>query len=166
MTARAAEREGGGLRGAFSFALLAAFAALSLVAAVTGARVYRTINETSERSYASNIAMSYLLGKVRAGDEAGMIEAGDIGGVSVLTLGGVYGGKRYNTYIYCDGEQVREYFAAAGRAFDAGYGEAIVEARGLTFSIDADLLTIALTDASGGQHTAALRLAAGGEAAP
>jgi len=165
MTARAAEREGG-LRGAFSFALLAAFAVLSLAAAVTGARVYRTINETSEQSYASATAMSYLVGKVRAGDEAGMIEACDIGGVSVLTLGGVYDGKRYNTYIYCDGGQVREYFAAAGRAFDASYGEAIVEAHELTFSLDADLLTIALTDASGGRTTAALRLAAGGEAAP
>lgn len=165
MTARA-ERAGGGLRGAFSFALLAAFAALSLAAAVTGARVYRTINDTSERSYASVTAMSYLVGKVRAGDEAGMIEARDIAGVSVLTLGGIYDGKRYNTYIYCDGGQVREYFAAAGQAFDPSYGEAIVEASALTFSLDADLLTIELTDAFGGQNAAALRLAAGGEAAP
>ena len=53
------------MRGAFIFALLAAFALLSLVVVVVGARSYRGINAMAEQAFLSRTGMSYLVGKVR-----------------------------------------------------------------------------------------------------
>ena len=83
--------------------------------------------------------------------------------MDVLSLGGLYGGERYNTYIYCDGEQVREYFARADLAFSPDYGEAIFAAASLRLELDESLLTIALTDESGETHAVSLCLQAAKE---
>jgi hypothetical protein len=163
MSGGSSARGRGGVRGVFIFALLAAFALLSLVVVVVGARSYRMINATAERAYISRTVLSYLVGKARGADEAGMVEVIDEGGMEVLTLGGVYGSERYNTYIYCDGERVREYFAKADLAFSPDYGEAIFASRGLGVSLRGGLLTISLTDADGETHTAAVFLQAAKE---
>jgi len=154
----------GDIRGVFVFALLAAFAILSLLVVVVGARAYRTIIQTADAAHASRTGMSYILGKVRSSDEADMLEIRLEDGVDVLALGGDYGGERYETYIYCDGEAIREYFAAAGQPFEASYGEEILQAQALSFALEGRLLTISLVDEDGETHTASLFLAAGGEA--
>jgi hypothetical protein len=150
----------GETKGVFIFALLAAFALLSLVVVIVGARSYRMINAVAERAYVSRTGLSYLLGKVRGADEAGMLEVRSENGMDVLTLGGVYGGERYNTYIYCDGTKVLEYFANADLAFSPDYGEAIFAAGQLRFLLDNGLLTITLADEEGQTHTAAVFLRA------
>lgn len=154
----------GSLQGVFVFALLAAFALLSLVVVVIGARAYKGINASAEAAYTSRTGMSYLLGKVRGADEAGMISLLEQDGTQVLSLGGLYDGEWYNTYIYCDGESVLEYFANAKQAFSPEFGEAILPARSLSFSKDGALLSIELVDANGASHEASLFLSAGGEA--
>jgi len=154
----------GSIRGVFIFALLAAFALLSLIVVVVGARAYKVINETSDAAYASRTGMSYLIGKVRGADEAGMIEVFRQDGIDVLSLGGLYQGERYNTYIYCDGASVLEYFASADQAFSPEFGEEILPAQALSVQTSGNLLSIRLVDAEGEAHQAALCLAAGGEA--
>jgi len=163
MSARAAASGRGEVRGVFVFALLAAFALLSLIVVVAGARSYRMINASAERAYVSRTGLSYLIGKVRGADEAGMLEIRSEGGMDVLALGGIYGGERYNTYIYCDGGQVREYFAKADLAFSPDYGERIFEAGALRFSLADGLLNVALVDAGGETHAASLYLQAAKE---
>ena len=154
----------GSLQGVFVFALLAAFALLSLMVVVIGARAYKVINASAEAAYTSRTGMSYLLGKVRGADEAGMISILEQDGTQVLSLGGLYDGERYNTYIYCDGESVLEYFASAKQAFSPEFGEAILPARSLSFSQNGALLSVQLVDANGASHEASLLLSAGGEA--
>ena len=73
MSGAGSVRSRGALRGVFIFALLAAFALLALVVVVVGARSYRTINATAEHAYISRTGLSYLIGKVRGADEAGML---------------------------------------------------------------------------------------------
>jgi hypothetical protein len=121
------------------------------------------INDTAEHAYISRTGLSYLIAKVRGADEAGMISVRNEGGLTVLALGGTYGEERYNTYIYCDGEQVREYFARADLAFSQDYAEGIFAAKELRFSLAGNLLTIELTDENGETHTAALCLQAAKE---
>lgn len=163
MSAGSSARGRGEVRGVFIFALLAAFALLSLIVVVVGARSYRMINATAEHAYVSRTGLSYLAGKARGADAAGMLEVRSEDGMDVLTLGGMYGGERYQTYIYCDGTQVREYFAKADLAFSPDYGEAIFMAKQLRFSLDGGLLTISLTDADGETHDAAVFLQAAEE---
>ncbi len=157
---------GSGVSGVLTFALLAAFALLALLVVVMGARVYKTINDTAESTHASRTAMSYLIGKVRAGDEAGMIGVQSVDGADVLTLGGVYGGETYYTYIYYYDGGIREYFASAEQTFCADYGEEIVEAQALRISLDGSMLTISMTDATGEACGAQVCLTAAGEAEP
>ncbi len=154
----------GSVRGVFIFALMAAFAVMSLLVVVVGARAYKTIIETSDAAYASRTGMSYLIGKARGADEAGMIDVQIQNGVSVLVLGALYGGERYQTYIYCSGGAVREYFASAEQAFSPDFGEQIFQADALTFEQNGALLVITLVDELGETHSASLYLSAGGEA--
>ena len=154
--------ERGSVRGVFVFALLAMFAVLSLFVVIVGARAYKGINASADAAYASRTGMSYLVGKVRGADEAGMISVFQQDGMAVLALGGRYGGERYNTYIYCDGKSVLEYFANADQAFSPSFGEAILPAQTLSFALSGSLLSIHLIDAQGEEHDASLYLAAGG----
>jgi hypothetical protein len=151
------------LRGAFLFALLAAFALLSLLVVIIGARSYQGINSTAEQAFLSRTGMSYLVGKVRGADSAGQIEIRKEGELTVLTLGQELEGEKYLTYIYCDGAQVREYFAQADVAFSPDYGEKIFDASGLTFSLEGGLLQISIVDASGKTHAGAVYLHAAKE---
>ncbi len=164
MSAGSGVRGRGEMRGAFIFALLAAFALLSLVIVIAGARSYRMINDTAEHAYVSRTGLSYLIGKVRGADEADMLSIvrGE-DGTDVLVLGGIYGGERYNTYIYCDGTQVCEYFAAADAAFSPDYGEGIFSANAMRLTLEGGLLSIELVDEGGEAHSAALCLQAAKE---
>ncbi|MDD4311799.1 MAG: DUF4860 domain-containing protein [Eubacteriales bacterium] len=163
MSARLNAQKRGDLRGIFIFALLAAFALLSLVVVIVGARSYRAINTTAEQAYVSRTGLSYLISKVRGADEAGQIEIRNADGQSVLTLGQEIDGERYATYIYCDGTQVREYFAQADRAFSPEYGESIFQASALHVTLDQSLLTIEIVDETGKTHTTSLYLQAAKE---
>ena len=163
MSARSSLNQRGEMRGAFIFALLAAFALLSLVVVVVGARSYRGINAMAEQAFLSRTGMSYLVGKVRGADAAGQIEIVQEGDLTVLTLGQELDGERYLTYIYCDGTKVCEYFAQADVAFSPDYGEKIFDASGLTFSLENGLLQITIVDAGGNTHTGAVYLRAAKE---
>ena len=163
MSAQAREGRGGGLRGAFIFALLAAFALLSLVVVIVGAKSYRMINAMAEEAFVSRTGMSYLVGKVRAADEAGQMQIREENGTQVLELGQLIDGERYSTYIYCLDNEVREYFARADLAFSPEYGEKIFEASELTLSLAGGLLTIQIFDAEGNAHTSSLYLQAAKE---
>jgi len=158
MSAGPFARGRGEFRGVFIFALLAAFALLSLVVVIAGARSYRMINATAEKAYISRTGLSYLTGKVRSADEAGMVGVRNENGVDVLTLGGVYGEERYNTYIYCDGSNVCEYFAKVDLPFSPDLGEAVFAAAQLSCLEDGGLLTITLADGAGQTYSAAVFL--------
>ncbi len=163
MSARASAGNRGEVRGVFVFALLAAFALLSLIVVVVGARSYRMINDTAEQAFVSRTGMSYLVGKVRGADAAGQLAIRDENGMDVLTLGQTIEGARYVTYIYCDGTTVREYFARDDIAFSPDYGETIFSASELTLSLSGSLLTIQIVDDDGKAHTASLYLQAAKE---
>ncbi|MEA4870595.1 hypothetical protein SDC9_191010 [bioreactor metagenome] len=163
MSAEHAARRRGDMRGVFIFALLAAFALLSLSVVLVGAQSYRMINATAERAYLSRTGLSYLAGKVRGADEAGMLEIRNEDGMEILALSSLHAGERYVTYIYCDGAQVREYFARADLGFSSSYGEKICPAGEMRLTLERDLLTIALVDEGGAAYSVSLCLQAAKE---
>ena len=163
MSARASAGNRGEVRGVFIFALLAAFALLSLIVVVVGARSYRMINDTAEQAFVSRTGMSYLTGKVRGADAAGQLSILNENGMDVLTLGQTIGSERYVTYIYCDGTNVREYFARDDIAFSPDFGETIFGASRMTLSLDNGLMMIEIVDNNGKTHTSSLYLQAAKE---
>ena len=163
MSARASAGNRGEVRGVFIFALLAAFAMLSLIVVVVGARSYRMINDTAEQAFVSRTGMSYLIGKVRGADAAGALEIRNESGISVLVLGQEIDQEHYNTYIYCAEGEVREYFARADLPFSPDYGDLIFAANSLTFSLQDNLLAIEIIDAGNQTHDQSLCLRAAKE---
>jgi hypothetical protein len=163
MSARPGAVNHGEVRGVFIFALLAAFALLSLVVVVVGARSYRMINAIAEQAYVSRTGMSYLIGKVRGADAAGALVIRDESGISVLVLGQEIEQERYNTYISCAEGEVREYFARADLEFSPDYGELIFAANSLTFSLQDNLLAIKIIDVGNQTHEQSLCLLAAKE---
>lgn len=153
----------GEVRGVFIFALLAVFALLSLMVVLVGARSYRAINASAEQAFVSRTGLSYLIGKVRGADAADALEIRDEAGVSVLVLGQEIDAERYNTYIYCVKNEVREYFARADLAFSPDFGEKIFDAGSLRFTEKDTLLQIEIVDAGGKTHAALLYLQAAKE---
>lgn len=147
---------GGPVKGAFAFALLAAFALISLLIVLLGARVYRLVEDTSERNFESRTALSYVAGKVRALDAADAVNVETIDGADVLVLTAAYNGTRYNTYIYYDGGSLCECFARADRGLTRALGDKLVPLSGFSVSRDDSLLFVGITGTDGTET--ALRL--------
>lgn len=151
-------RPGGSAGSLFTFALLALFAILSLWIVLASARVYRAVEETGTRNHNGRTAMAYLVNKVRAHDEAGMVAVTEASGRPVLVLGSVYDGKRYNTYIYYADGAICEYFGDASYAFDASLGETIAEAGAFTPVQAGRELTLSVLDQNARERSVLLLL--------
>ena len=154
-------RPGGSIHSLFTFVLMAMFALLSLLIVIAGARIYRTVEAAGTDNHNSRTVVAYLANKVRASDEAGMIEASAYAGKTVLVLGGSYGGERYNTYIFHHGGAIMEYFASADEPFDPAFGGEIVPAESFAASLDGRRLTLEIGGADGKTRTVRLLLRAG-----
>ncbi len=156
---------GQALVGAFSFALLAGLAVLSLLIVVMGAKVYRTIDNDSMLNNQSRTVLCYIAGKVRATDAADMIALSTVDGRDALVLGEELSGVRYNNYIYFMDGGIYECFTRADRAPETALSDRIVDAAGLSFALSRNLLTVTVTDAAGESRTLSLCLqSANGEA--
>ena len=151
---------GGSMGSVLNFALMALFAMLSILIVIAGAKVYQSVGEAEIRSHNTRTAIAYLTNKVRASDEAGMVSVEEHSGQSVLVLSGVYGQKKYNTYIYCRDGALCESFSAASSPFDPQLGEPIAEARELQLLLDGALLRIGIVETDGTAHSVRLHLSA------
>ncbi len=129
-------KRGDSLLSLFIFALLGAFALLSLTAVLVGGRIYRSVADRSERNAGLRTTSAYIAGKVRAFDQQGGVAVTDEDGISVLHLEKEIDGSRYVTYIYCLDGAVREYYQRADRAFVPENGAAIAEAESLSFTLE------------------------------
>ena len=151
----------GAVRGMFMFVLLAAFAVLSVIVVLVGARVYRAVDARGSDNYATRTALSYIAGKVRASDGAGQIGTVRLDGTEALALSADYDGTVYVTYIYAYEGRLMEYFGREGRAFSLSYGEAIGEAAGFSSEIAGGLLILSVENADGRTETLKLYLQSG-----
>lgn len=154
---------GQALVSAFSFALLSGLAILSLLIVVMGARVYRAIDEASALNSQSRTVLSYIAGKVRATDAAGMVQVTTVDGQDALALCEELDGVRYENYIYFMDGGVYECFTRADRALDARLGDRLSDAGGFTAARTGNLVTVTVTDAAGETHALSLCLTACGE---
>ncbi len=151
----------GAVRGMFMFALLAAFALLSVMVVLVGARVYRAVESRGSENYETRTVLAYIAGKVRALDAEDRIEAVSVGDAQALMLGADYGGKAYATYIYVWDGRLMEYFGRAEREFSPAYGDEIAEAAAFSVTLEGRLLTLSVTRPDGGAETLRLYLQSG-----
>ncbi len=143
---------GGSVKSVFVFALMAAFALMSLLIVILGAKVYRVTEDRTRENAKTRLSLSYIVSKVRSGDREGGIRLrGD-----TLVIASEAEGQTYDTYIYYMDGAVYEYAGSAGRDFDPSLGEKIAEVEGFTLQAEGDMLYIAMEDEAGETHGTAL----------
>lgn len=150
----------------FVFFLIGLFALLAVTLTFIGMRAYRSLSEASVGNSEGQIALSYLLSKVRASDRAGGVRLEEHDGLTVLCLNEDIDGEAYETRIYYDAGALREYFCEAGEPFDSELGEALCDLKALEVSLQTPrLLYVEAVQKDGRRQRLHIALR-GGEAMP
>ena len=103
----------------FPLALFFALAASSVALVVLASGSYSRQVHTSEDSYASCTALSYVTEKLHQADNSDVIDAGIFDGQDAILIRQEYSGQSYVTYLYAyDG---REILATDGFSFEESH---------------------------------------------
>jgi len=151
----------GAVHGMFMFMLLAAFALLSVIVVLVGARVYRSVDQRSGENYETRTALSYIAGKIRASDASGQVDTAWIVDREVLVLSAEYDSITYVTYIYVHNGRLMEYFGRIDATFAPAYGDMIAKAQDFHCQLDDKLLSFSITGTDGTLRTMTLFIQSG-----
>ncbi len=145
----------------FVLGLVCLFGVCSLLVVLFGGRVYQHIVENSNRTDQQRTAFSYISNKLRSadGDEIKLLE-GD--GMQILRLTEALESGEYQTYLYYYDGAVRELTLKKGEIFNPASGEWVVNASGLSFTQEGQLLTYILLDADNQSMSCSMLLRAAG----
>ena len=127
----------------FPLALFFALAASSVALVVLASGSYSRQVHTSEDSYTSCTALSYVTEKLHQADNSDAIDAGTFDRQE-------YSGQSYVTYLYAYDGYLRELFIKEGVAASAGDGREILATDGFSFEESRDgLFHLSCTDSNG-----------------
>ena len=107
-----------------------------------GGRTYQTLTQRGSTAHSQRIAVRYLTTRFQ---QASVVRVEDFCGLQALTAREEIGGKTYLTRVYCHEGTVRELFSAETTQVIPEDGEMVLEAETLTFSQEAQLLTVEIT---------------------
>ena len=142
------------------------FGAALLLSLVTGAGVYRQVENRAERSAVRRVGLSYLAAKIHAHDVAGAIRVGQFGDGGALFLTETDSGTDtavYETVVYvCDGF-LMELFRIQDAALEPETGQRIADMRALYIETEGALLRFRITDAGGAEETAEVYIRSGAD---
>ncbi|MGN0372621.1 MAG: DUF4860 domain-containing protein [Enterocloster sp.] len=141
----------------FTMLLFLVFVLCALFTVLIGSRVYENITSRSDAAFTGTTAVSYIAGKVRQGDRAGMVSVKEIGGTQVLELKQEIGGSEYVTWIYWLDGGIRELFTDTSGSLGLQDGLEILECGGLKLELKGRLLRIETPGEGGGTVSLALR---------
>lgn len=128
---------------------LAVFGIFALcVAAVllTGVGAYKNLTDRGTDSYEQRVAARYITTRFH---QAPVVQLEDFCGLRAMTVREEIGGRVYVTRVYCHEGYIRELFAAEGAEVSPADGELLLEAESLSFSMDAQLMTVEIGHRSG-----------------
>ena len=137
-------------------ALFFSFLLALLLLVVLGSSSYRHTAAGLEANQASQAGRAYLLSRLRAADQAGMVSVAPGPEGDVLVLAEAAGDEVYETRIYLAGGQLVEEYLPAGTASDPAAAQPVCTAS--AFAVHQEGATLALT-VDGTSCTYALRSA-------
>lgn len=143
--------------------VFAVFAVCILAVLLTGADTYKRL---TERGNKTRTAAQYVTTRVRQADRADAVTLEDFGGQDVLVFRERIGQKEYLTRLYCYDGWIRELFAAESGSFSPEDGEKVLEAEGLSFSLEDGVLTALILFSDGSRQELTLYLRSGEEVLP
>ncbi len=104
------------------------FACCLLAAVLAFAKVYKSHGDRISARFDKSTAVSLVIQKMHAYDYDGGITTENMDGLDVLCLHETVDGAEYVTYLYSDGENLCELFAAADYPFSTSDGNAVTAA--------------------------------------
>lgn len=142
MSERAGRRaqHGHAVSGFFVFCLLCLFALLATTLVMVGIRAYRGVYVSTAANSEEQIALSYLLNKIRSHDSIGEIELREMDGVELLCLQESIDGEQYETRIYCLDNGLYEYYCEKSDPFDPELGQRLTGAASVEIACEAPRL--------------------------
>lgn len=114
----------------FTLGLFCVFAASAFLLVMIGVQVYQTTARHMQDTYSTRTALSYVAEKLRRHDRSGAVELTELEGVSALRLTDQVGDALYDTYIYSDGEYLREMTVRRGAEPGLALGEKVLQVSG------------------------------------
>ena len=155
------------IENAFVLVLFAIFAVTIVVVLALGASSYKSLVERDNDSYNKRIITSYVVAKIRNNDEIDAVAVGgfahvnEADGVDTLHMYQAIEGARYDLRVYYYDGQIYEMLTLAGAEMDPQDGNAIMEAQGLAFTKDGNVIHMVSRDADGRENEATVTLRCG-----
>ena len=138
-----------------SLVLTCVFGATLLLSLVTGAGVYRRVEDRVEESARARVSLSYITAKIHACDRAGMVEAGSFGEGGAVFLYEEMEGTVYKTILYVYEGNLMEMLCGEEGEMPPEFGETVSPARALGVTEPRDgLLRLTVTETDGQERSA------------
>ena len=129
--------------------LLILFTACALSVVLLGAGVYQKTVANMTGNFTVRTSLAYITEMVHQSDSEGNISVSEKDGLSVLALQKTYGGEAYTTYIYAEGNELKELTQKTDAEFKASAGRTIMEIGSFSAEKDGRLLHLTVTDENG-----------------
>lgn len=97
----------------FSFVLFGLFVLMLMLMLLFSSKAYQASVRGLDENNNLRTSMAYLTTKIRQHNEQGSLSIVDFQGMEALSLRDTISGKEYITYIYLDGEDLKELFTAS-----------------------------------------------------
>ena len=152
------------IESAFVLILFAVFAMTVVAVLALGATSYQKLVERDNEGYNKRIVTSYVAAKIRNNDVRGNIAVGGFAsaeeedGIETLHMYRESGGEKYDTRIYYYDGYIYELFTLTDLEFNPQAGNVVMEASGLSFERDGDVIQITSVDKEGRTNTATVAL--------
>lgn len=111
----------------FLLALFGVFLICALFIVLFGAKIYKNTVKSSEDSFIERTCYTYITEKIRQNDNSNGISIDNNGASSVITLTKTANDSNYVTYLFCDGNYLKEYTTSAGNDFNPAAGTEIIK---------------------------------------
>lgn len=139
----------------FPVALFFVFALSALAVILFATRTYQDTTEHSALNYTARTSLSYISEKLHQNDADGAIELGSLDGNDAVIMKQAYENETYCTYIYADGQELKELFVKEGTEVSAASGRTILKVQNFTLTQPADdLIRISCSDEDGREAAA------------
>ncbi len=148
----------------FALLLFLTLAVCALFTVLIGAQIYENINDRMEGNYQGQTALTYISNKVRQADTADAVFVKSQDGTDILCMKENLDGQEYITMVYYRDGYISELFTDEYSGLGIGDGMEVIEAGGLDFSKEDDLLKIHLTTTEGKEEDLILSLRSEGGA--
>lgn len=155
------------IEGAFVLVLFALFAVTIVAVLALGAKSYKSLVERDNEAYNKRIITSYVSAKIRNNDEldavavGGFADVNEKDGVDTLHMYQDIEGARYDLRVYYYNGFIYEMLTLEGADMSPEDGNAIMEAQGLAFSKDGNVIHIVSKDADGRENETSVALRCG-----